>query len=263
MLTIHRPLRVAVLCSRRAPGLLYLLNQCPDRGVTYEIVCCLSSAPAFEEEARVERRGVPTIAHPIEAFYEMHHQASLYRDARVRSAYDAATLRHLEPFFPDLLLLDGYLFLITAPLLNAFGSRAINLHYSDLTLRRLDGGPLFPGIRAVRDAIAAGSDETRATVHVVTREPDAGPPIVRSWPFPVSPMVEELRTQSAQEVLRAYCFAHQEWMMRTVSGPLIAAALRLIAIGAVDPETAAADFPSPWLLDRHELVAPEVELAAH
>jgi folate-dependent phosphoribosylglycinamide formyltransferase PurN len=242
---------------------MYLLNQCPDRGVTYEIVACLTSEYTFAEEVRVERRGIPALSHPIEPFYEARG-AAVYRDMHVRADYDAATVKRLEPLFPDLLVLDGYLYLITRPLLKAFGPRIMNLHFSDLTLRLPDGRPQFPGLYAVRDAIAAGRPETRATVHVVDEEPDAGPPIVRSSSFPVSPLVADLRSQGAPDVLKAYVYAHQQWMMRTVSGPLLAAALRLIATGAVDLNgLAVGDVSEPWLLDGHELVAPEVQFAAH
>lgn len=264
MLTPHRPLRVAVLCSHRAPGLLYLLNRAPERGSAFEIVCCVSSAPTFAEEVRVERRGVPIHPHPIDAFYAARG-ASVYHDMRVRADYDAATLRILEPYFPDLLLLDGYLFMITAPLLNAFAARVLNLHLADLSLRQPDGRPRFPGIRAVRDAIAAGCRETRATVHLVDEEPDDGPPLVRSWAFPVSPLVDELATMNAADVVKAYVYAHQQWMMRTASGPLVAAALRLVSAGGIDLErlASAGDVSGhSWTLERDgSLVAPARELA--
>jgi folate-dependent phosphoribosylglycinamide formyltransferase PurN len=239
---------------------MYLLNQCPDRGVTYEIVCCVTSEFTFAEEVRVERRGIPALVHPIETFYEQRG-ASLYRDMHTRAEYDAVTAKRLEPFFPDLLLLDGYHFIITAPLLKAFGPRIINLHYSDLSLRRPNGQPTFPGLRAVRDAIAAGVPETRATVHAVNGEPDSGAPIVRSWAYPVSPLVADLRSVGAADVFKAYVYAHQQWMMRTVSGPLLSAALRLVATGAVDLNAVAAGDPSAaWLFDGLELIAPGVEL---
>ena len=76
--------------------------------------------------------------------------------------------------------------------------------------------------------------------------------------------VEELRTLSGDAAFKAYAFAHEQWMMRTVAGPLIAAALRLIATGAVDLDTLAedgVDLQSPWLLERHGfLLAPEADL---
>jgi folate-dependent phosphoribosylglycinamide formyltransferase PurN len=261
MLITHRPIRVAVLCSQRAPGLMYLLNQCPDRAVTYEIVCCVTSGETFAEEVRVERRGIPTIVHSIRRFYATRNAP--LTDLRVRAEYDAKTVALVEPYFPDLLLLDGYLYLVREPLLRAFPNRILNLHFSDLTLRHNDGTPMFPGIQAVRDAIRAGCHETRATVHLVNAEPDRGLPIVRSRSFPVSPLVEELRGREAVDVLRAYTFAHQEWMLRTVSGPLIAGALRLIANGLVDLDTAnSSGHDTAWRLEIDGLL-PESSYAVH
>jgi folate-dependent phosphoribosylglycinamide formyltransferase PurN len=263
MLTPHRPLRIAVLCSHRAPGLLYLLNRSPDRGVTYEVVCVVSSDRAFAEEVRVERRGIPTFGHPIHDFYAERGLIGV-GDLDVRAEYDAATLKRLDEYTPDLVLLDGYLYLVTAPLLTAFPSRILNLHFSDLTIRTSDGHSRFPGLRAVRDALLAGLSETRATVHLVNERLDDGPPIVRSWPFPVAGLIEDLRTQDASEVIRAYTFAHEQWMLRTVSGPLTAAALRLVSTGAVDlRELSESQEATPWLLDRLGwLHAPEPAMVA-
>ncbi len=110
----------------------------------------------------------------------------------------------------------------------------------------------------MRDALAAGRTETRATVHLVTQGPDEGPPIVRSWPFPVSPLVRDARSWSAVDMFKAYAFAHQEWMMRAASGPLVSAALRLVGSRQVEPELLAASLPSavlPWDLDERGALA--------
>src|SRR5262249_10767808 len=109
----------------------------------------------------------------------------------------------------------------------------------------------------------AGCAETRATVHLVAEQPDAGAPIVRSWPFPVSPLVEALQSQAARDAIDAYIFAHEQWMSRAVSGPVMAAALGLIATGAVDLSAMAAAPPSwPWLLEPDgDLVDIEHQLA--
>jgi phosphoribosylglycinamide formyltransferase-1 len=263
MLTPHRPLRVAVLCSHRAPGLMYLLNQSPERGAAFEIVCCLTSERTFDEEVRVERRGIPIRVHPIEDAYAAAGMRTR-RDLELREAYDRRTLEMIEPHFPDIVLLDGYRFLVTVPILRRFRHRVLNLHFADLTLREASGAPRFPGIRAVRHALAAGVRETRATVHLVDALPDSGPPIVRSWAFPVSPLVEELRTAGAQDVFKAYAFAHERWMMSTAAGQLMAAALRLVSNGAVDLDALAdgTEVDTPWQLERHGfLLAPQQELA--
>lgn len=253
MLRLHHPITVAVLCSRHAPGLVHLLTRDGDRGRTYEIVCCITSDRSFFEEVRVERGGVPTLSHPIVEFYRARN-ASLYHDAEVRAEYDAQTAELLKPYAPDLVLLDGYLFLLTAPMLRAFHGRLLNLHFSDLTERYTDGRPRFPGVRAVRDALGSGVAETRATVHLVDAEPDSGPPLVRSWPFAVSPMVHDACAWNATDMFKAYVFAHQQWMMRAASGPLLAAALRLIATRRADIADLMARAPhtvTPWDLDEH------------
>ena len=250
------PLKVAVLCSRRAPGLLHLLDRDGERGRSYEIVCCLTSEKTFAEEVCVERRGIPTVSHPIGDFY-LARGASVQHDAAIRAEFDARTVELLKPYSPDLLLLDGYLYLLTDRMLSAFPSRILNLHFSDLTMRLPDGGPRFPGTRSVRDALAAGCTETRATVHLVNEEVDGGPPIVRSWPLPVSPLVAEARARHAVDMFKAYAFAHQQWMFYAIAGPLWAAALRIVS----EPELNLAQLASiaphtvvPWELDAHEIL---------
>jgi phosphoribosylglycinamide formyltransferase-1 len=248
-----KPLRIAVLCSHRAPGLLHLLNCDTERGRSYDIVCCVTSETTFAEEVRVERRGVPTRSHRIHEFYEAR-QAPLGCAPEVRSAFDAGTVKILKAFSPDLVVLAGYLYLLTDPMLSAFPRRILNLHFADLTLRTPDGRPGFPGMRAVRDALAAGCTETRATVHLVDDGVDTGLPIVRSWAFPVSPMVDEAHAWNATDLLNAYAFAHEQWMMRACAGPLWSAALQLVTSQAVDLDRRASPVgepPASWELSRH------------
>lgn len=252
MLTDRRPLRVAVLCSQRAPGVSCLVDDATHGSPRFEIVCVVTSEDRCDDQPEVERRGVPVLSHSIRRYCD-RRGVSVYRDFGVREDYDHATVRLLEPFEPDLLLFSGYLYIATDALLTCFGSRVLNLHLSDLALRLPDGRPRFPGLRAVRDAVAAGQPATSATVHFVTRELDAGAPIVRSWPFIVSPLVAEARAWGADDMVKAYAFAHQQWMLRSAAGPLWLAALRLIAAGEVDLDALAladASRVEPWTLDR-------------
>lgn len=243
---------------------MYLLNRAPERGVSFEIACVVTSEDTFDEEVRVERRGIPVLVHSIRRFCEARG-ASIYHDFETRRAYDAQTARLLEPHFADLLLLDGYLYLVTKPLLNAFPNHILNLHFSDLTRRHEDGTPCFPGLRAVRAALLAGCTETRATVHLVNEFPDDGAPIVLSWPFPVAPQLAELCAIGASNSFGAYVYAHQQWMMQAAAGPLMAAALRLVSTGAVQLlqlARARRTCVHPWHLDEQgNLLAPFNELA--
>jgi folate-dependent phosphoribosylglycinamide formyltransferase PurN len=228
MLT-RSPLKVAVLCSRRAPGLLHLLSRSPRRGESWDVVCCLTSEESFEEEVRVERRGVPVIANPVRRFYAGAPGAPRIGNMAVRQEYDARTVELLRPFHPDVVLLAGYLLVLTEPMLEACSGRLFNVHHADLLLRNADGAPLYPGLRAVRDAILAGERETRATVHRVTARLDGGQPLLRSWPFAVPEIVRWALAAQATDVLRSAISAHQEWMLRSSFGPLLARTLDLLA----------------------------------
>jgi phosphoribosylglycinamide formyltransferase-1 len=257
MLTPSRPIRVAALCSRRAPGLLHLLDDSA-HGSRYEVVVAVTSETSCADAGAIRARGVDVEAHPIAPFYEAR-SSNVYRDLVTRRAYDRVTVEILARHAPDLVLLDGYLYMLTRPMLEAYRNRLLNLHFSDLTLRRADRRPAYAGLRAVRDAIVDGLPETSATMHLVNEEPDGGPPLVRSWNFAVPALVADARRWQALDMLKAYAFAHQEWMIRAASGPLLAAALQLVADGLVDLDLAAATDPSravPWLLDEQGRLTP-------
>ena len=232
-MTLNRPLKVAVLCSGRAPGLLHLLNRDSRRGAEYEIVCCVTSHDTFAEEVRVERRGIPCIPHPISVF--CRERGAPVGDLAVRADYDRATLSLLAPYHPDILLLDGYLLLLTQPVLDAFDSRIVNVHHSDLLQRTAEGAVRYPGLRAVREALLAGETETRATAHIVTERLDDGPVLLRSWSFAVPPVVEWARTHDAHDVLRASAWAHQQWMLREAWGPMMARVIEVAALAIERP----------------------------
>lgn len=138
-----------------------------------------------------------------------------------RRDYDRATAARLATYRPDIVLLSSYLYVLTDPVLEAFPGRIANVHGSDLTRARPDGRPLYPGLTAVRDAIRAGEPETRATAHVVTERLDEGPILLRSCPFPVSPLVAALRRGGNLHAVNAYAHAHEEWMLLTAWGPLL------------------------------------------
>lgn len=224
-------LRVAILCSRRAPGLDYLLDGDPQRGRSYELVACVTSDAACVEFGRLEAAGTPAVLHDIRAFYAA--RGARLTDLRPRREYDRLTVEMLGPFRPDLVVLCGYLHIVTDPMLAAFPARLINLHDSDLAQTGVDRWPKYRGLRATRDAVFAGEPYTRSTVHLVTPEVDVGPLLLRSWPFPTHPLVEDARAWGATEILKAYAYAQREWMMRAAWGPLLARAIELFARGAV------------------------------
>lgn len=225
-------LRVALVTSTRAPGLDRLLETARRPGpAPWELVACVASDPACAERSRLERAGVPAVVHDIRAFYAA--RGAKLGDLSVRPAYDTVTARLLAAARPDLVLLAGYLHVVTAPLLEAYPARIANVHDADLTLTAPGGGPRYPGLHATRDAIFAGEPETRSTAHLVSPAVDGGPALVRSWAFPVHPLVADARAWHAVDILKAYAYAQREWMMRAAWGILLERTIALFAGDAV------------------------------
>lgn len=195
-------LRLAWLSSRRAPGLEYLLER---RGGDFELAAGIVTERDGEALPLLRRAGVPALLHDIGAFG---------RGRTRRTAFDAVTRDLLAPHHPDVLVLSGYLYVVTEPLLAAFPGRILNVHDADLALRGPDGRPRYPGLHATRDALRAGEAVTRCSVHVVTADVDAGPVLVRSVPFPVQ---------------GRHHFVQRAWMMQAAWGPLIARAAQLLS----------------------------------
>jgi phosphoribosylglycinamide formyltransferase 1 len=213
MLIDFRTPRVAVLCSKRAPGLDYVLRH-PDCGPMYEVACVVTTdnAPGVDN--------VPVIHHSPRAF-------------DVRADFDALTVGILRELDVDVVVLLGYLYVLTAPMLEAFPGRILNVHDADLTLVGSDGRRRYRGLHSTRDAILAGERETRSTLHVVTAEVDEGPIVALSEPFPVAPLAQDALALGALDMIRAYAYAHREWMMRRAWGAMVVAELEKYACGAV------------------------------
>jgi folate-dependent phosphoribosylglycinamide formyltransferase PurN len=230
MLTVSRT-RVAVLSSGRAPGLAYLAAEAARPESRLQIVCCVTSEDTFDDAAAIDGHGIPLIRHPIRQFYAEHAPGARMSDPRVRERYDCHTVRLLQDYRPEVVVLSGYLRMLTRPMLTAFDRCLLNVHHADLLLRDAAGGPRYPGLRAVRDAILAGEPETRCTAHLVTERLDDGPVLLRSWAFPVPDAAAWARAAGATDVLKPLIWAQQEWMLRTAFGPLMEHGIELVAGG--------------------------------
>jgi phosphoribosylglycinamide formyltransferase-1 len=109
------------------------------------------------------------------------------RDPAQRAAFEQRLGDLLVLFEPDLIVLAGWMVVLSPQFLGRFPGRIVNIHPA---LLPDDGGPrvltsqgeqpVFRGAHAVRDALAAGVPVTGTTVHWVTAEPDSGPVILRA-----------------------------------------------------------------------------------
>lgn len=100
------------------------------------------------------------------------------RDYPDRAARDAAMAEWLAARGVRLVVLAGYMHLLTAAFLDRFPDAVVNVHPSLL--------PAFPGAHAVEQQLAAGIAQSGATVHLVDEGVDSGP-ILRQEPVPVLP----------------------------------------------------------------------------
>ena len=89
-----------------------------------------------------------------------------------RETFDAALAQAVEAHAPDLLLLAGFMRILTPVFVSRFEGRMLNIHPSLL--------PLFPGLHTHRRAIAAGCKVAGATVHFVTADLDHGPIVAQA-----------------------------------------------------------------------------------
>lgn len=100
------------------------------------------------------------------------------KEFATRAAFDAALQQTIDQFAPDLVVLAGFMRILTAPFVEHYAGRMLNIHPSLL--------PLFPGLHTHEAALAAGHAEHGATVHFVTAELDHGP-VVAQARIPVLP----------------------------------------------------------------------------
>jgi len=225
-----RPLRVGALFSGGASGVRYLIDHATGHGEAYEVVAGFGTDPDATGVEALRERGVPVESRDVRGFHR--ERGDHPRDLTVRPEYDRRTREAFDEYDPDVLLLSGYMWVVTDPLLSAYP--VINVHPADLAVRE-DGERRYVGADAVYDAVTAGEPQTRSTVHFVTRAVDDGPILVRSEPFEVHrELVATLRTYGAADPLRSYVDAQQEWMKWAGDGPAIATALELIAAGRVE-----------------------------
>jgi phosphoribosylglycinamide formyltransferase-1 len=120
-------------------------------------------------------------------------------DPVVRQAYDRRLAEVIHAFEPDLIVLAGWMLILTPVFLDRFPGRIVNVHPALLP----DGGgievltshgrlPALRGPRAVRDALRRRLPATGATVHYVTTTVDSGPVILKEE-VPVLPDDDEIR----------------------------------------------------------------------
>jgi phosphoribosylglycinamide formyltransferase-1 len=149
--------RVAVLASGTGTNLQAILDKVHGRdGIT--VVGVASDKPGAQALERAAGAGIETAVFP----------ALEYPD---RGARDAAIADWLEERAVDLVVLAGYMQLLSAPFVERFRDRVINVHPALL--------PAFPGLDAIGQALDAQVAVTGVTVHYVDEGVDTGPTLLQ------------------------------------------------------------------------------------
>ncbi|HEX6456894.1 MAG TPA: phosphoribosylglycinamide formyltransferase [Solirubrobacterales bacterium] len=163
--------RLVVLASGSGTNLQAILDKLHGRG-GIEVVGVGSDKPAAGALERGRRAGVETAVFP----------AAEYAD---RAARDEAMGDWIASREADLVVLAGYMQLLSAPFVRRFRNRVVNVHPALL--------PDFPGLDAIGQALAAGVETTGVSVHFVDEGVDTGPVIAqREVPVPAGVRREEL-----------------------------------------------------------------------
>lgn len=162
----NNPLRVAVLLSGRGSNFSALLDAIARDALPVEIVLVLSDQPSAAGLELARSRKLDTAV------------VRRRPNDRTNEEFNAELAQVLEKASPDLVVLAGFMRVLTNDLIGAFPGRIINIHPSLL--------PSFKGLSAQRQALEAGVQLAGCSVHVVVEELDSGP-ILAQAAVPVLP----------------------------------------------------------------------------
>ena len=153
------PLPIVVLISGRGSNLQSIIDAVAGDKLAVDIRAVISNRPNADGLQRATQAGIHT-----EVIDHSH-----YPD---RAAFDQALLDCIERFQPGLVVLAGFMRILTAGFVNHYRGRMLNIHPSLL--------PAFPGMDTHRRALEAGCKQHGASIHFVTEAVDGGPVVLQA-----------------------------------------------------------------------------------
>ena len=155
----YTPVRLAVLASGNGTNLQAVIDCIESREINARIACVVSDRRDAFALKRAEQQGIPAIIHEIGAYAS-------------RRAYDTALVDILRNHGVQLVLLAGFMRILTEVMVDAFPHAIMNIHPALL--------PAFPGLHAQQQALDYGVRFTGCTVHFVDTGTDTGPIILQA-----------------------------------------------------------------------------------
>ncbi|MFC5509683.1 phosphoribosylglycinamide formyltransferase [Massilia jejuensis] len=150
---------IVILISGRGSNMEALVRAAQSEGWPARIAAVISNRPDAPGLAFAQGRGIATAVVPSKQFSN-------------RADFDAALQQEIDRFAPDLVVLAGFMRVLTDAFVEQYAGRMLNIHPSLL--------PAFPGLATHRQALDAGVPEHGATVHFVTAELDHGPVVAQA-----------------------------------------------------------------------------------
>jgi phosphoribosylglycinamide formyltransferase 1 len=156
---------IVILISGRGSNMEAIVRAQQAEAWPARIAAVISNKPDAKGLEFAQSHGIPTAVVPNKEYPS-------------REAFDAALQATIDRFEPDLVVLAGFMRILTASFVEHYAGRMLNIHPSLL--------PLFPGLHTHRQALDARVEEHGATVHFVTAELDHGPAVIQAR-IPVLP----------------------------------------------------------------------------
>jgi phosphoribosylglycinamide formyltransferase-1 len=157
-------MRLAVLISGAGSNMLAIAQACRSGQINADIAVVIADVATAGGLARAQAQGARTVL----------VDRSAYRAAGKpdRTAFEAALVAAIDESGADLIVLAGFMRVLSAQFVARYSGRMLNIHPSLL--------PLHKGLNTHERALAAGDQEHGASVHFVTAELDGGPVLAQS-----------------------------------------------------------------------------------
>jgi len=154
-----RKLRLGALASGGGTNLQSIIDNCKNGSIDAEVAIVITNKPGAGALDRARNAGIPTLC--------IDH-----RDFPDRQEYDREIVKALKNAGVELVVLAGFMRIITETFLDAFPGRIMNIHPALL--------PAFPGLHVQKKAIEYGARFSGCTVHFVDGGVDTGPIIIQA-----------------------------------------------------------------------------------
>ncbi|MBT0720334.1 phosphoribosylglycinamide formyltransferase [Rosenbergiella collisarenosi] len=184
--------RIVVLISGSGSNLQAIIDACQLGRLNAEIVAVFSNKTDAFGLQRAQRAGIAT-------------QSLAIGDYADRQAFDRALMQQIDSYQPDLVVLAGYMRILSSSFVSHYLGRLLNIHPSLL--------PKYPGLHTHRRALENGDSEHGVSVHFVTEQLDGGPVILQAS-IPVLPddTEQDLAERLLIEEHRIYPQVIQWWV---------------------------------------------------